>query len=90
MLILNSTVVFLSSVPKIPFLGKFSPKTSKCFVQNKTLREGLLKAANHEFKNSFFKFGPNNIFLGKIWSQNFKVVCLEQNSLQTSIQECRF
>lgn len=72
-------------MPKTPILDKFSPKTSKCFVQNKTLCEGLLKTANHEFKNSFFKFGPSNIFLGKIWSQNFKVLCLEQNYLQTSI-----
>ena len=77
MLIPNSTIVFLSSVPKMPVLGKFGSQTSKCFVLNETWCKGVFKVADFEFKNSFLKFRPYNTFFGQIWLQNFKVLCLE-------------
>ena len=36
MMILNSTLVLINSVPKIYFLGKFGPEKAKYFVLNET------------------------------------------------------
>ena len=36
-------IVFLNSVPKIPFWGKYGPNTSKCFVLNNSRCVGVFK-----------------------------------------------
>ena len=70
-LISNSTIVFLSSVPKIPFSGQiwspnfkvlfwkleFGPKILECIVWTETWYKGAFKDVNSEFDNCFCKFG---------------------------------
>ena len=57
-LILNSIIVFLHFVPKIAFLGKFGPETSKCFNENENPHKEVFRGANSEFDNFFLKFHP--------------------------------
>ena len=83
-LYLNSIIVFLSSVPKITLLGKFGSVT--VLFQNDTRYKRLSKAADFKSKISFFKSCNYNTFFG----QNFKVLCSELNSVQSSIHKYRF
>ena len=41
----------LKIIPKTPFLGKFGPKTQKCFVSNGTRYEGVFNCADFEFSH---------------------------------------
>ena len=46
MLILNLTIVFFKFFPKMLFLVKFGPETSKCFVLNETWFMKVSKGAD--------------------------------------------
>ena len=63
-LTLNLKIVFLNTVRKIPFLGKFGTETRKCFVLNETQPKEAFKGADSEFDNCFLKFHPQNTYLG--------------------------
>ena len=80
MLILNLTVVPLNSVPKIPFLGKHTPETLKCFVLNETRYVIVFKGAHSEFDNCFLKFRSQNTYFGKICPKTSK--CFVSNETQ--------
>ena len=80
MFILNLTIVSSDFVPKILILGKICPETSKCFVSNKTQCTRRFKGTDSEFDNFFLKFCLQNLFLGRILSQNAKVLCFKSNS----------
>ena len=65
-LIQNSTIVFLNSIPKTPIWDKFGPETQSCFVLNDTPYLVVFKGTDSEFDNYFLKFHPKNTFLGKL------------------------
>ena len=48
--ILKSTIIFLNFVPKIPFLGRFGPKSSQWFVYNENMYKEVPRGAD---SNSF-------------------------------------
>ena len=64
-----------------PFFDIFGPEISKCFIWNETRYKGVFGGADLEI---------DNCFLGKLWSQNFKVLCFKQNPVQWDIQVCKF
>ena len=57
-LIQNSTIAFLNSIPKTPFWGKFGPKNQSCFVLNDTWYLEVFMGTDSEFDNCFLKFRP--------------------------------
>ena len=63
-LILDSTIAHLNSIPKTNVLVKFSHKTSKYFVLNETWYLEVLKGDDFEFDNNFLKFRPQNTLFG--------------------------
>ena len=65
-LILNSTIVFLKSVPKTPFRSKFDPQTQKYFVLNGIRYKWQLKGADSEFNNAFLKTNHETTFKSKV------------------------
>ena len=72
-LILNSTIVFVNPIRKIPVLDRLAHETLKYFVLNKTRYIEVFKGANSEFDNFFFIFTLKTLFWRKIGSeiQNF-------------------
>ena len=85
MFILNLTIAFSDFVPKILILGKIFPETSKCFISNKTQYTRIFKGTDSKFGNFFLKFCLQNLFWGKILSQNAKVLCFKSNSVPRGI-----
>ena len=87
----NSIVVFLSSVPEITFWEKLVLKLQSALFKMKLDTRGYSILLILSFSRiAFLNFILTKPFLGQIWSQNFKVLCLEWNSVQRSIQGCRF
>ena len=64
---LNLAIVFLISIPKIPFPAKFASETLKCFALNESRYVGIFKGADSQFDNCFLKFFK---FFGKLLFQN--------------------
>ena len=56
---------FFNSVTRMPFLGKFGPKTQKGFVLNETWSIVVFEDADSKFDNCCHKFHPQNNFL--VW-----------------------
>ena len=75
MMILNLTIFPLNSVPKIPFLSKFGPETSKCFVLDETLYNQVLKGVGVD--SEFNSCCPKNTPFRQIWFTIFRVLCLK-------------
>ena len=87
----NSIIVFLSSVPEITFWEKLVLKLQSALFKMKLDTRGYSILLILSFSRiAFLNFILTKPFLGQIWSQNFKVLCLEWNSVQRSIQGCRF
>lgn len=85
-LILDSTIAHLNSVPKTNVLVKFSHKTSKYFVLNETQYKMVFKGADFEFDNRFCKFAPKKYLFAQICPRNFKLLYLKINVVPRGIQ----
>ena len=59
-LVLRLTIIFLNTVPKIPFLSKFGLANAEYFDLNETRYIGDWKSVGSEFNNCFLKFRPCN------------------------------
>ena len=64
-LILNLTIVFLNSLPKMVFLVKFATETSKRFVLYETWFVEVAKGADSQFDDVYLNFSLQKYFLGK-------------------------
>ena len=62
MLVINSTIFFLNSIPKTSLLGKFDFKAWKFFILNGIRYNELIKGADSEFDNISLKVSPQNTF----------------------------
>lgn len=68
-------IFLLNVIPKMSLWGKYGPRTSKCFVLNKSWCVRVFKGGDSQLGNGFLKssFENANNFFGQIWYRNFQV-----------------